>query len=42
MVKESVTAALQDAKLPFQAIQQAAVGYVDGTPNSVIQISFQY
>lgn len=30
MVKESVTNALQDAKLGFDAVQQAVVGYVDG------------
>ena len=30
MVKESVTKALQDAKLAFPHIQQAVVAYVDG------------
>ena len=30
MVKESVSGALSDAKLNYNHIQQAVVGYVDG------------
>lgn len=30
MVAESVTNALKDGKLSYQAVQQAVVGFVDG------------